>query len=64
MNEFCPNLPLNQIGHAKVYSEYGTSNNAGSTSYWICRNCGEEGTDFTPNKLSEYAEIKAKFKKG
>lgn len=47
--------------HSKVYSTAGISNNAGTTSFWICKVCGEEGSDFTPYR-DEYNEVKSKFR--
>lgn len=38
----------------------GTSNSVASTSYWICKHCGFEGTDSTPFN-DEYSATKAKF---
>lgn len=38
----------------------GTGNSIGSTSYWICKHCGFEGTDSTPLN-DEYSATKAKF---
>lgn len=48
----------------KAYSQFGTSNNVGSTSYWICKDCGFEGQDFHESiPADEYEATKRKFNK-
>lgn len=46
--------------HDKVYASGGVGTNAGYSVNWICRICGEEGTDFTRYE-DEYTAVKRKF---
>lgn len=46
----------------KVHSQYSIGTNVGSSTDWICKDCGEEGSTFTPFR-DEYQEVKAKFDK-
>lgn len=45
---------------SRVFSQIGTGNNSGNTSYWICKECGFEGTHFTPY-VDEYMATKARL---
>jgi hypothetical protein len=49
--------------HDKVYASYYFGNESGSNQEWICRKCGEKGTDFFPAPKDEYTEICQKFGK-
>jgi len=49
--------------HDKVYSQYGIETNNGTTTEWICRKCGERGSDFSPASNNEYNELCQKFNK-
>lgn len=47
--------------HEKVYAPDFWGNEVGSNQKWICRKCGEEGTDFFPASRDEYMELCQKF---